>query len=139
MKEKLLMMAASLLGFATACNNEDDQPPLVMYGTPYINYKVKGKVTDKAGQPIKGIEVGSYDVKPVTTASDGSYTLSGANYLPELELKFTDTDGPANGGDFAEKTVKVEFTESDRTEQGEGWSKGSFSKSGIDAELEEKE
>ena len=60
MKEKLLLAAAALLGFATACNNEEDQPKVVsMYGVPYNNYKIKGKVTDKAGRPIKGIEVRS--------------------------------------------------------------------------------
>ena len=49
MKEKLLLAAAALLGFATACNNEEDQPKVVsMYGVPYNNYKIKGKVTDKA-------------------------------------------------------------------------------------------
>ena len=40
MKEKLLLAAASLLGFATACENKETP---VMYGTPYFDYKVKGK------------------------------------------------------------------------------------------------
>ncbi|WP_337757111.1 radical SAM-associated putative lipoprotein [Alistipes sp.] len=140
MKEKLLLAAAALLGFATACNNEEDQPKVVsMYGTPYSNYKIKGKVTDKAGQPIKDIEVDSYDVRPVTTGSDGSYELSGQNFGGDLEITFTDIDGPANGGDFAAKTVTVEFTEADRTAKGKGWDRGSFAKSGVDITLEEKE
>ena len=140
MKEKLLLAAAALLGFATACNNEEDQPKVVsMYGVPYNNYKIKGKVTDKAGQPIKDIEVDSYDVRPVTTGSDGSYELSGQNFGGDLEITFTDIDGPANGGDFAAKTVTVEFTEADRTAKGKGWDRGSFAKSGVDITLEEKE
>ena len=81
MKEKLLLAAAALLGFATACNNEEDQPKTVcMYGIPYNNYKIKGKVTDKAGRPIKGIEVRSNAYLPTpeaTTAADGTYDLSG--------------------------------------------------------------
>ena len=81
MKEKLLLAAAALLGFATACNNEEDQPKVVsMYGVPYNNYKIKGKVTDKAGRPIKGIEVRSNAYLPTpeaTTAADGTYDLSG--------------------------------------------------------------
>ena len=74
MKEKLLLAAASLLGFATACENKRT---VDMYGTPYFDYKVKGKVTDKEGAPVKGIEVGSQDAGPVTSGSDGSYELSG--------------------------------------------------------------
>lgn len=66
MKEKLLLAAASLLGFATACENKRT---VDMYGTPYFDYKVKGKVTDKEGAPVKGIEVGSQDAGPVTSGS----------------------------------------------------------------------
>lgn len=108
MKEKLLLAAAALLGFATACNNEEDQPKVVsMYGVPYNNYKIKGKVTDKAGRPIKGIEVRSNAYLPTpeaTTAADGTYDLSGKGVGNTARVTLTDTDGPANGGDFAAKT-----------------------------------
>ena len=129
MKEKLLLAAAALLGFATACNNEEDQPKVVsMYGVPYNNYKIKGKVTDKAGRPIKGIEVRS-----------NAY-LSGKGVGNTARVTFTDTDGPANGGDFAAKTVDIEFTEAERTAKGDGdWDQGAFAKSGVDIALEEKE
>ena len=103
MKEKLLLAAAALLGFATACNNEEDQPKVVsMYGVPYNNYKIKGKVTDKAGRPIKGIEVRSNAYLPTpeaTTAADGTYDLSGKGVGNTARVTLTDTDGPANGGD----------------------------------------
>ena len=127
MKEKLLLAAAALLGFATACNNEEDQPKVVsMYGVPYNNYKIKGKVTDKAGRPIKGIEVRSNAYLPTpeaTTAADGTYDLSGKGV-----------------GDFAAKTVDIEFTEAERTAKGDGdWDQGAFAKSGVDIALEEKE
>ena len=120
MKEKLLLAAAALLGFATACNNEEDQPKVVsMYGVPYNNYKIKGKVTDKAG---------------------GTYDLSGKGVGNTARVTFTDTDGPANGGDFAAKTVDIEFTEAERTAKGDGdWDQGAFAKSGVDIALEEKE
>ena len=122
MKEKLLLAAAALLGFATACNNEEDQPKVVsMYGVPYNNYKIKGKVTDKAGRPIKGIEVRSNAYLPTpeaTTAADGTYDLSGKGVGNTARVTLTDTDGPANGGDFAAKTVDIEFTEAERTAKG---------------------
>lgn len=136
MKEKLLLAAASLLGFATACENKETP---VMYGTPYFDYKVKGKVTDKEGAPVKGIEVGSQDAGPVTSGSDGSYELSGREWSGRTTLTFTDIDGPENGGEFAEKKVTVEFTEADRTGKGKGWYEGAFSRSGVDATLEKKE
>ena len=134
MKEKLLLAAAALLGFATACNNEEDQPKVVsMYGVPYNNYKIKGKVTDKAGRPIKGIEVRSNAYLPTpeaTTAADGTYDLSGKGVGNTARVTLTDTDGPANGGDFAAKTVDIEFTEAERTAKGDGdWDQGAFAKS----------
>ena len=95
MKEKLLLAAAALLGFATACNNEEDQPKVVsMYGVPYNNYKIKGKVTDKAGRPIKGIEVRSNAYLPTpeaTTAADGTYDLS-----PDQHVSRDGKTHPAN-------------------------------------------
>ena len=139
MKEKLLLAAAALLGFAPACESNKRQTD--MYGTPYNNYKIKGKVTDKAGQPIKGIEVRSNAALPTpeaTTAADGTYDLAGQGIGNMARVTFTDTDGPANGGDFAEKTVDIKFTEAERTAQGKGWDQGSFAKSGVDETLEEK-
>ena len=137
MKEKLLLAAASLLGFATACDNKRT---VDMYGAPYLDYKVKGKVTDREGNPIKGIEVSSQDASPVTSESDGSYELSGREWsFRQTTLTFTDIDGPENGGEFADRKVTVEFTEADRTEKGKGWHEGTFSRSGVDTTLEKKE
>ena len=60
--------------------------------------------------------------------------------LLQSNSTFTDTDGPANGGDFAAKTVDIEFTEAERTAKGDGdWDQGAFAKSGVDIALEEKE
>jgi len=59
-------------------------------------------------------------------------------YMPPV-LTFTDTDGPAGGGDFAGKEVEVAFAESDRTGPGEGsWMYGRFERSGVDVVLAEK-
>ncbi len=47
-----------------------------MYGTPHVNIWVGGKVTDKTGTPIPGIEVrqqnSSYKAQ---TGDDGCYEL----------------------------------------------------------------
>ena len=131
MKEKLLLMAASLLGFATACGNKETPE---MYGTPPpVGYKVKGKVTDRAGKAIPGIEVND-KANAVTAASgaDGSYELSGEEWSRNVTLTFTDIDGPENGGEFATKIIDIEFTGSDYTD-------GSFTRTGVDAALDKKE
>ena len=130
---KLWMLLLSLLGFA-GC----DEPQEDMYGTPYAEYTVKGRVTDAAGTPIAGIEVrrpswGS-DPSAVRTDTRGAYTFEADGnvlYMPPV-LTFTDTDGPAGGGDFAGKEVEVAFAESDRTGPGEGsWMYGRFERSGV--------
>ena len=75
-----------------------------------------------------------------TTAADGTYDLSGKGVGNTARVTLTDTDGPANGGDFAAKTVDIEFTEAERTAKGDGdWDQGAFAKSGVDIALEEKE
>ena len=130
MKEKLLLAAASLLGFATACENKRT---VDMYGTPYIDYNVRGKVTDKEGNPIKGIEVNDKANKITsTTGGDGSYELSGEEWSRNVTLTFTDIDGPENGGEFVEKTVDIKLTGSVDTD-------GTFSRTGVDAVLDKKE
>ena len=99
---------------------------------------------DRQGRTaIKGIEVRSNAYLPTpeaTTAADGTYDLSGKGVGNTARVTFTDTDGPANGGDFAAKTVDIEFTEAERTAKGDGdWDQGAFAKSGVDIALEEKE
>ena len=87
---KLWMLLLSLLGFA-GC----DEPQEDMYGTPYAEYTVKGRVTDAAGTPIAGIEVrrsswGS-DPSAVRTDTRGAYTFEADGnvlYMPPV-LTFT--------------------------------------------------
>lgn len=106
-KENLLLMAASLLGFGTACDKEEQT--LVMYGTPYNNYRVKGTVTDPDGNPIEGIEVrgNNSPETAVLTGADGSFEIAGRSIGQSVKLGFTDIDGPANGGDFARTGVEM--------------------------------
>ena len=95
---KLWMLLLSLLGFA-GC----DEPQEDMYGTPYAEYTVKGRVTDAAGTPIAGIEVrrsfwGS-DPSAVRTDTRGAYTFEADGnvlYMPPV-LTFTDTDNAPVG------------------------------------------
>ena len=122
-KKRLSFLLLTLLGFSTACEKQKNgEPPTAMYGTPHVNIWVGGKVTDKTGTPIPGIEV---------RQPNSSYKAQTGDIL------FTDTDGPSNGGEFAAQSVPVEFTEADRVSEAEGWCGGSFARIGVDVTLEE--
>lgn len=139
MKGKLLLMAASLLGFGTACESGDDSS-LTMYGTPYNRFLVKGTVSDPAGNPIPGIQVqNSQDPTAVETGSDGSFEISGRGLFNEAKIRFTDIDGPENGGEFSTRELQIKFTEEERTAESAGmWDQGAFARSGVEVTLEEK-
>ena len=112
-KKRLSFLLLTLLGFSTACEKQKNgEPPPVMYGTPHVDIWVGGKVTDKTGAPIPGIEV---------LQQNSPYKA-----LPG-----------SNGGEFAAQSVPVEFTEADRVSEAEGWCGGSFARIGVDVTLEE--
>lgn len=136
MKRRIMLAILSLLGFATACKEE----MVEMYGTPRVDFRVRGKVTDPQGRPIPGIAVNTpYDETKALSDAEGRYDLSGHMVSSETELIFTDTDGPENGGTFVEKTLPVRFTEADRTGAGDGWYRGSFSRTDENVTLEREE
>lgn len=137
LKKRLSYLLLALLGFSSSACKE----PVDMYGVPRADTRTQGKVTDKSGNPIPGIQVRSNgdEGKETRTSSDGSYDISSETGSTRTWLIFTDTDGPENGDQFAEKSVEVEFTEADRTKKGDGWYWGGFARTGVDVTLEEKE
>ena len=149
--KKILYFMLSLLGF-TACGEAglgslgsddstnqgnggvDDIP--CMYGTPTTEFVVKGKVSDSAGVPIKGIVVSSKDVSSfidcsglsAVTADDGTFTTNKMREFGVMgTLIFTDTDGEANGGDFATLEVNIAKLPKSQTKEGDGaWNMGEY-------------
>lgn len=145
MKNFILNLCRTLLGilgfsFVSACDGEGTSPvPMygvpAEYGSPYAEYFVKGKVTDDAGKPIKGIAVTGPDksVDTVFTSADGSYELNGDFFPVEtIDVKFTDVDDEENGGWFAtqEKHVALE-----QQKEGQGWYFGVFGALGVDVKM----
>lgn len=134
--KKLLYLLLGLLGFSACSEGENsnktrddiDNIPC-MYGTPTVEFTIKGKVTDSAGVPIKGIVVSSdrnSDLSAVT-GEDGSFTTNKVRAINIYgTLTFTDTDGDANGGDFATKDVSVENLPTVKIKDGEGWYNGEY-------------
>ena len=117
------------------------------YGTPTTDFTVKGKVTDKAGTPIKGIVVSSKNVSSfadgsglsAVTADDGTFTTNKMREFGVIgTLIFTDTDGEANGGDFATLEVDIAKLPKSQTKEGDGaWNMGGYEVT-ADVKLEKK-
>ena len=144
--ESLLSGALALLGFA-GCSNIKDAPDL--YGTPSVDYKVIGTVTDEQGKPLKDIQVivknpngwSYYDdntsreslppqVIPDTlyTDKDGKFTSNNVHAISvsKFTVEIQDIDGEANGGEFLQKQLtKNDFNEK-RIKKGKGFYNGEY-------------
>lgn len=108
----------SLLGFASC----DPFGMQCEYGTPSLNYKLSGTVTDIEGTPIEGIRVivpdDQYDLERNCFIGDTVFTDALGHYaIPEREgsfapaplgILFDDVDGDAHGGSFASDSLTTE-------------------------------
>lgn len=144
MKNKLLWMLFSLLGFASACSDDDEQEQngnLCMYGCPSVTFSVKGTVTDEAGRPIPGIRVGIKNGYPTEFTDDKgafAFTKSTLSTIPEpAVLQFTDVDG-ADNGLYDPKEVEVRFMQNPDVAP-DGWYRGDFTAEEIAVEMKDSE
>ncbi len=106
-------------GVSTSCR--------VMYGAPYAEYHIKGRVINERNEPIKGIVVtaspsvyedgrgsisdisgGTYDA---VTTEDGTFYMSVTQGGYPNSLYAVDVDSIANGGCFQTTGVKLEMTQ----------------------------
>ena len=112
-------------------------PIMAEYGVPHADYVVSGKVTDEAGDPIKGIAVTAPEESrdTVFTADDGGYELRG-EFFPDdkIEIEFLDVDDEDNGGYFAYQTKSVAL---EKQKDGTGWYSGLYGAFGVDVMMEE--
>lgn len=134
-----------MLGFnVVSCGVEDE------YGSPYAEFRVKGKVTDMNGNPIGGVGItlkstddnknlyplaGDYEmVMPPLTQEDGSYDIT-FNSFPEHSLRIIaeDIDGPENGP-FKTDSIDVEVGD---LEGGKSWYMGKAQVNAPDIKLKE--
>lgn len=118
---------------------EPDLP--VEYGTPIVEFSVKGRVVDADAAPVENIEVSAVNhYESVRTASDGTFHLSGEMTgfeMKDLTLCFTDTDGEANGGEFEKITQSVSMIQ---TDAGDGkWDNGDYQADNVEVILKKKE
>lgn len=133
----ILTAGLAALGF-TSCDGLWNSP--VEYGSPIVHYQVIGRVTDEAGNPIKGIKVTVADRYNYNGSADGKvdsvYTDEAGKYaskqlrsmtIDEVCVVMADVDGDANGGTFANDTVKNKEIVRKQTKKGDGnWDNGTY-------------
>lgn len=139
MMQRLWYGAFTLLGF-TACGEGS-----VEYGTPVMDYQVKGRVTAEDGKPLEGIQVVIKDEgyhayqkedgstvmgnDTVYTDADGQFVShqASAGWVDLAKAVFNDVDGEAHGGTFKSDSVRVADMESKQVQKGDGgWYGGKY-------------
>ena len=133
----ILSAIISLLGFSS-CELFQEQGD--MYGTPIIDYQVKGCVPDTENNPIAGLRVviarqGYGDADPkaqtLTTDANGEFAYEEervtSSFLHQGSITFTDIDGDENGGEFEEKVINLQEMKPilDKS-KAEGWYEGVY-------------
>lgn len=126
-----------------------------MYGCPHADYKVSGSVTDEDGNPIPGISVRQYQsagpkedgsviydewegAELVKTEADGTFVIDTelTSFGGDEEFIFRDVDGPENGGEFVDKSLKIKF---DQVKKGDkAWYGGAYEASDVKVVLKPK-
>lgn len=127
--KKIITKSLSILGFTIPMIGCDAPE---MYGTPWADYEVKGKVLDADGDPIKGIKVSliedQYNSQSTQSLENGTFKVSlGTIPFDKLKLTAQDIDGAENGGEFEEKTVELDFSKVEATGDKGAWYSGKFS------------
>ena len=139
----VLTALLSIVGYG--CSSSDDPEYICMYGTPHADYQFSGTVTDESGSPVKGIKVSAknvyrrydstlietYGVDSTLTDSKGKYAVEGEAFLGEhiLKLIVEDLDGEANGGNFMNDTIDIDFDNAKKVKEPDKddyWSDGTF-------------
>ena len=134
----ILVALLAVFGFARC---ERVQP--LEYGTPQVDFVVKGTVVDKTNnQPIEGIKVklfkgwftdiygdNQYVYHAENTDENGAFKIRGSDVdLPQPRVRFVDIDGDENGL-FEDKTVEFDWKDAEQTRPPSGfWNSGEFTK-----------
>ena len=132
----VLSVLLSVLGFSSC--SKDDYP--CEYGSPNADYVIGGIVTDEEGNEINGILVSAESYQDVSdgrywynhaskkTNYQGEYYLSYREYGINTKLIVQDVDGEANGGEFANDTIDIDYESAIQTKKGDGkWYGGVYS------------
>lgn len=119
----ILSALLTLLGFGSC-----DKIGTLEYGSPYVDYQVKGQVTDEEGNPIEGIRV-TFETSPDALYTDANGHFESKeirNVVVYGKIKFEDIDGSAHGS-FLPDSADLANLEQKQIEKGDGnWYEGKF-------------
>ena len=137
----VLTALLSMLGYG--CSTSEEPAP-VEYGTPNVDFVIRGTVTDETDTPIQGIKTvwkempdnlpdHVYSVDSTITDVAGKYQIdtrvfAGLLYvLRDHKLIVQDIDGEANGGEFLSDTIDISKIEAKKIGEGDGkWNSGKY-------------
>lgn len=110
------------------------------YGTPMVEFSVKGRVLNEDASPVENIEVTAINLyQTVRTAADGTFHISGEMIgfeMTDITLGFEDTDGENNGGEFEGSTMDIKLV---KTDSGDGkWDNGDYQAENVEVVLKKK-
>ena len=122
-----------LLGFS-ACSKDtvDGGGIMAEYGSPSVDYRVIGEVSDEEGNPLEGIRVivekNSHMADTVYTDAKGAFQTENINSVGFYihDVAFDDVDGEAGGGEFESAKVPIKDFERKKIKEGEGWYNGEY-------------
>ena len=128
--QAVLTVLLSMLGFES-CSTDD--PGTEEYGTPFVNYIIKGTVTDEAGKPIPGIQItapaplySSLGFNRTLSDASGNFELGEFSLFGDGIITADDIDGADNGGEFKSDTLQITKLASQKIEDGKGWCAGKY-------------
>lgn len=141
-------LLASLLAFlGYGCSSGEPENYPVMYGSPTVEFQLKGNVTDEDGKAVQGIKVKVQEhnwlnIDSVRTDANGKYQLPlildgfTQKDLNRCKLIVEDTDGAENG-EFENDTINLNGAEAKKIKDGEGWFNGAYEVN-VDVKLKKK-
>lgn len=124
--KRLIYMLMALVGFGAVSCEEITEEVAGEYGVPHVNFSLKARVVDEAGEPIEGIKV-RVDWVEEYTNQDGEISINGSVFTgSQNRVRFEDVDGEENGGEF--ETLTLDITDKvEQTADGSGsWYDGAF-------------
>lgn len=131
-----MLSILSILGFA-ACDEIGNQE--CMYGTPTLDFQLKGTVTTEDDKPLEGIQVivrKAWNNQDFPKGADTLYTNAQGEFatskittsgINEQKVYFNDVDGEKNGGTFKSDSVLLRELDRKPVKKGDNsWYQGEY-------------
>lgn len=141
----LCTVLGAILG--AGCSNDPGEPveygPMPEYGVPTGKVRVDGRVLDRAGTPIPGIEVAFAAGAADTSDGGGAWSITADDiHIPcagdgarACTVVATDIDGAVHGGPYPSVETTLHLN---RTSPGQGsWDQGTWEQHGLDIAMDD--